>query len=202
MLKVKFSLSSKGPFKILAVGPVVAADTPDGCPLASKSLYLGIPPDARGPDACNRSCVMRCKSSRTLTTPQHPDPLPAEQYTYVFHFGTKSPPFICLNGQYLSPHRTFLSGQHLWAPARSRAWRISGPWRVSGCVIPDALGWPSYLVLGARDRYGAFSEAHPALLNVKGLSTTPGRPPIPCFALARSSPRVRVFRWGTIPGAP
>ncbi|CAB1104650.1 unnamed protein product [Ectocarpus sp. CCAP 1310/34] len=46
VLKAKLSFLWTGPFKILAVGPCF--DAPDGCPLASKLLYLDLPSDLPG----------------------------------------------------------------------------------------------------------------------------------------------------------
>ena len=43
VLKEKLSLNWTGPFKILAVGPSSAADTPDGRPLGDRLLYLDLP---------------------------------------------------------------------------------------------------------------------------------------------------------------
>ena len=43
VLKEKLTLNWTRPFKILAVGPCSAADTPNGHPLGDKLLYLDLP---------------------------------------------------------------------------------------------------------------------------------------------------------------
>ena len=45
ILKAKFSLNLTDPYKILAVAPCSAADTPDGSPPGAKLMYLHIPSD-------------------------------------------------------------------------------------------------------------------------------------------------------------
>ena len=95
VLKAKFSLSWTGPFKILAVGPAAASDTPDGRPLARRLLYLDLPTDAQGPDSRRRVSILRCKPCRNpYDTDDIPKCLPADLSTYVLHsFDSKSPPF-------------------------------------------------------------------------------------------------------------
>ena len=61
VLKEKLSLNWTGPFKIIAVGPSSAADTPDGRPLEDKLLYLGLPLNLSAPAAKPRVTVARCK---------------------------------------------------------------------------------------------------------------------------------------------
>ena len=51
VLKEKLSLNWTGPFKIIAVGPSSAADTPDGRPLGDKLLYLDLPSNLSDPAA-------------------------------------------------------------------------------------------------------------------------------------------------------
>ena len=48
VLKAKLVLIWTGPYKILAVGPYSAAETPDGSPLGSNLLYLDLPSDLLG----------------------------------------------------------------------------------------------------------------------------------------------------------
>ena len=61
VFKVDFSLNWTGPFKIIAVGPFSAADTPDGHPLGDKLLYLNPPSNLSDPAAKPRVTVTRCK---------------------------------------------------------------------------------------------------------------------------------------------
>ena len=61
VLEEKLSLNFTGPFKIIAVGPAPAADTPDGRPLGDKLLYLDLPSNLSGPAAKPRVTVARCK---------------------------------------------------------------------------------------------------------------------------------------------
>ena len=88
-------LNWTGPFKILAVGPYPAADTPDGRPLGDKLLYLDLPSNLSGPAAKPRVTVARCKP---FANPYDANDilrhLPAGLTQYVFHaFATKSPPY-------------------------------------------------------------------------------------------------------------
>lgn len=48
-------------FKILAVGPCSAADSPYGCFLGDKRIFSDLPSDAPGLDAKRRFSVIRCK---------------------------------------------------------------------------------------------------------------------------------------------
>ena len=51
VFREKLSLNWTGPFKIIAVGPAPAADTPDGRPLGDKLLYLDLLSNLSGPAA-------------------------------------------------------------------------------------------------------------------------------------------------------
>ena len=48
VLKAKLALNWTGPYKVLAVGPCSAAQTPDGSPPGSNLLYLDLPSDLTG----------------------------------------------------------------------------------------------------------------------------------------------------------
>ena len=61
VLKAKLALNWTGPYKILAVGPCSAAETPDGSPLGSNLLYLDLSSDLPGSDARWRVAIERCK---------------------------------------------------------------------------------------------------------------------------------------------
>ena len=83
------------PFKILAVGPTPASDTPDGRPLHQKLLYLDFPSDLPGRNSKCRVSVVRCKPCRNPDdTDDIPKHLPAGISTYVLNSSsTKSPPY-------------------------------------------------------------------------------------------------------------
>ena len=95
VLKEKLSLNWTGPFKILAVDPSSAADTPDGRPLGDKLLYLDLPSNLSGPAAKPRVTVARCKPcANPYDADDIPRHLPAGLTQYVLHaFATKSPPY-------------------------------------------------------------------------------------------------------------
>ena len=95
VLKEKLSLNWTGPFKILAVGPAPAADTPDGRPLGDKLLYFDLPSNLSGPPAKPRVTVARCKPcDNPYDADDIPRHLPAGLTQYVLHaFATKSPPY-------------------------------------------------------------------------------------------------------------
>ena len=61
VLKAKLALNWTGPYKVLAVGPCSAADTPDGSPLGSYFFFLDLPSDLPGSDARRRVAIERCK---------------------------------------------------------------------------------------------------------------------------------------------
>ena len=59
-LKAELALSWTCPFKILAVSPYSAAETPDGWPLGSNLLYLNMPSNLSGSDARQRAAIECC----------------------------------------------------------------------------------------------------------------------------------------------
>ena len=61
VLTAKLSLNYTGPYKILAVGPATAEDTPNGKPVERRLLYLDLPSDMLGQESRNRISVLRCK---------------------------------------------------------------------------------------------------------------------------------------------
>ena len=81
-----------GPFKILAIGPTAASNTPDNRP--DKLFFLGLASDLSGRDSTSRVPVKRCEPR------QNPDDssditkhLPADLTTYVLTASSaKSPP--------------------------------------------------------------------------------------------------------------
>ena len=59
--KAKLALNWTGPYKILAVGPCSAAETPDGSTLEGNPIYSDLPSDLSGSDARRRVTIERCK---------------------------------------------------------------------------------------------------------------------------------------------
>ena len=95
VLKTKLSLNWIGPFKILAVGPTPASDTPDGRSLHDRLLYLDLSSDLPGRDSNCRVSVVRCKPCRNpYDTDDIKKHLPAGLSTYDLNSSrTKSPPY-------------------------------------------------------------------------------------------------------------
>ena len=58
----KLALNRTGSYKIMAVGPCSAAETPDGSPLGSNLLYFDLPSDLPCSDARRRVAIVRFKS--------------------------------------------------------------------------------------------------------------------------------------------
>ena len=67
VLKAKLQFNWTGPYKILAVGPCSAAETPDASPLGSNFIYFDLPSHLPGSDARRRVAIERCKPSPTPT---------------------------------------------------------------------------------------------------------------------------------------
>ena len=91
VLKEKLSLNWTGPFKIVAVGPSLAAKRP----LGDKLLYLDLPSNLSGPAAKPRVTVARFKPcANPYDEDDMPRHLPAGLTQYVLHaFATQSPPY-------------------------------------------------------------------------------------------------------------
>ena len=95
VLKAKLVLNWTGPYKVMAVGPCSAAKTPDGSPLGNNLLYLDLPSDLPGSDACRRVANERFK---TCANPHDSGDkakyLPAGRTLYMLNtFSKKSPPY-------------------------------------------------------------------------------------------------------------
>ena len=84
-----------GPYRILAVGPGFAAETPNGSPFGSNLLYLDLPSDLPGSDTRRRVEIERCKPcANPPDSGDMPKDLPAELTQYVLNTSCKkSPPF-------------------------------------------------------------------------------------------------------------
>ena len=105
VLKEKLSLNWTGHFKIIAVGPSPATDTPDGRPLGDKLLYVDLPSNLSGPAAKPRVAVARCKPcANPYDADDIPRHLPAGLTQYVLHaFATKSPPYHIITDNVSTP---------------------------------------------------------------------------------------------------
>ena len=95
VLKAKLALNWTGPYKILAVGPCSAAETPDASPLGSNVLYLDLPSDLPGSDARRRVAIERFKPcANRRNSGDMPKYLPAGLTQYVLNtFSKRSPPY-------------------------------------------------------------------------------------------------------------
>ena len=96
VLKAKLALNWTDPYKILAVGPCSAAETPDGSPLGRNLLYSDLPSDLPGSDARRRVAIEPCKPcANPHDSGDMPKYLPAglAQYVVVNSFSKKSPPY-------------------------------------------------------------------------------------------------------------
>ena len=66
ILKAKLATNWTGPYKILAVDPCSAVETPDGSPLGGSLLLLDLPSNQPGSGARRRVAIERCKPSANL----------------------------------------------------------------------------------------------------------------------------------------
>ena len=95
VLKAKLALNWTGPYKILAVSPCSAAETPDGSPLGSNLLFFNIPSDLPGSDARRRVAIERFKPcANHHDSGDMPKYLPVGLTQYVLNIvSKKSPPY-------------------------------------------------------------------------------------------------------------
>ena len=95
VLKAKLALNWTGPYKVLAVGPCSAAETPDRSPLGSNLFYLDLPSDLPGSDARRLVAIERCKAcANPHDSGDMPKDLPAGLTQYVLNKSSKkSPPY-------------------------------------------------------------------------------------------------------------
>ena len=93
--QAKLALNWTGPYKVLAVGPCSAAETPNGSPLRSNLLYVNLPSDLPGCDARRRVAIERCKPcANPHDSGDMPKLLPAGRTQYVLNkFSKTSPPY-------------------------------------------------------------------------------------------------------------
>ena len=101
VLKAKLVLNWTGPYKVLAVGPCSAAETPDGSPLGRNLLYLDLLSDLPGSDTRRRVAIERCK---LCATPHDSGDLPAGLTQYVLNkCSKKSPPYHVTQDDFSTP---------------------------------------------------------------------------------------------------
>ena len=105
VLKAKLALNWTGLYKILAVGPCSAAETPYGSLLGTNLPYLNLPSDLPGSDARRRVAIERCKPCvnphDSGDMPKYP---PAGITQYVLNnFPRKSPPYDVTQDDVLTP---------------------------------------------------------------------------------------------------
>ena len=95
VLKAKLALNWTGPYKVLAVSPCSAAETPDASPHWSNLLYFDLPCYLLGSDARRRVAIERCKPcADPHDCGDLPKYLPAGLTQYVLNnFSKKSPPY-------------------------------------------------------------------------------------------------------------
>ena len=91
--KAKLALKWTALYKMLAVGPCSAAETPDDSPLGSFLLHFDLPSDLPCSDARRRVAVERCKPcANPHDSGDMPKHLPAGLTQYVLNnFSKKSP---------------------------------------------------------------------------------------------------------------
>ena len=160
VLKEKLSLNWTGLFKILAVGPAPAADTPDGRPLGDKLLYLDLPSNLSGPAAKPRVTVARCKPcDNPYDADDIPRHLPAGLTQYVLHaFATKSPPYHVTTDDVSTPPDLNRCGQD------HRPSMCTWPRRCYRCLIRDTLEWHPPPHMGTRAGSPSLPTPHSCLL--------------------------------------
>ena len=105
VLKAKLALNWTGPYKVLAVGPYYAAETPDGASLGSNLHCLDLLSDLPGSDARRRVAIDRCKScANPHDSGDMPKYLPAWLTQYVLNkCSKKSPPYHVTEGGFSTP---------------------------------------------------------------------------------------------------
>ena len=143
VLKAKLALNWTGPYKVLAVGPCSAADTPDGSPLGSNLLYLDIPSDLPGSDARRRVAIERCKPcANSHDSGDMPKYLPAGLTQYVLNkFSKKSPPYHVTQDDILTPLRRLEVEQNTGHQSvRGRGGVIAVPYKRIGRDSPNLPG--------------------------------------------------------------
>ena len=94
-LEAKLVPNLTGPYKILAVGPCSAAETPDDSPLGSNHFYYDLLSNLPGSDAHRRVTIERCKPcANSRDSGDMPKYLQAGLTQYVLNnFFMKSPPY-------------------------------------------------------------------------------------------------------------
>ena len=124
VLRNKFSLNWTEPFKIIAVGPSSAADTPDGRPLRDELLYIDFPSNLSGPATKPRVTVVRC-SANPYDADGMPKSLPTGLTQYVVHaFATKLRPYHITTDDVSTPPNLDRCRQNNRSPVCARPRRV------------------------------------------------------------------------------
>ena len=192
----KVALNWTGPYKILAVGPFSAAETPDGSPLGSNFLYLDLPSDLPGSDARWRLAIERCKPcANPHDSGDMPKYLPAGLTQYVLNiFSKKSPPYHVTQDDVSTPL------QRLEVEQVTGHQSVRGRWRHRG-AIQDALGRTLRTFLGAGNRPPPLPLPHITLLGRNPGPASPNQPPVPPNADRGGTARALPQQRGTFPSA-
>ena len=135
VLKAKLALNWTSTYKIRAVGPCSAAETPDGSPLGSNLLYLEFSSDLPGSDARQGVAIERFKPCvNRHDRGDMPKYLPAGLTLYVLNnVSKKSPPYHVTQYNVLDLPPTAGGGADHWSSVGTGArWRHRG-------AIQDAL---------------------------------------------------------------
>ena len=95
VLKAKLALNWTNPYKVLAIDPCSATETPDGSPLGRNLLYLDLPSDLPGSDVRRRVVIERFKPcANPHDSGEMPKYLPTGLTQYVLNrYSKKSPPY-------------------------------------------------------------------------------------------------------------
>ena len=136
VLKEKLSLNWTGPFKIIAIGPSTATDTPDGRPLGDKLLYLDLPSNLSGPAAQPRDCSALQTLCQPVRCRLHTSTSPCRPYAIRL---TRLCDQVALlprhHGRRLHPPDFNRCRQNHRSPMSSRSRRCNR------CLIRDTLEW-------------------------------------------------------------
>ena len=176
VLKAKLALNWTGPYKVLAVGPCSATETPDGSPLESNLLYLDLPYDLLGSDARRRVAIERCKPCANPhdSGPGHAQiPTGGADAVRAQQFFQEVPTVPRHSRRHFDSPPTAGSGADHWPSVGTGArWRYCG-------AIQDALGGTLRTVLGAGNGPPPLPLPHLPLLGRNPGPTPPNQPPLP-----------------------
>ena len=193
VLKAKPALNWTGQYKVLAVGPCSAAETPDGSPLGRNLLYLDLPSDLPGSDARRRVVIERCK---LCANPNDRGDLPAELTQYVLNKSSKkSPPYHVTEDDVSTPLQRLEVGQITGdQPAQGRGGVIA-------VLYKTHLAGTLQTFLGAGNGPSPLPLPHLALLGRNTGPAPPTQPPLSPNADRGGTARAFPQQRGTFPSA-